>query len=296
MNKSRLFAFGCSFTNCIWPTWADIAGKNFDLFENWGQIGGGNSFIFYSLCEAIKKNKICSNDTVAVMWSSISREDRWIAARGWLTPGSIYNQPYYDAKFVENYADPRGYLIRDLATISAAQTILSSIGCNWKFFSMVPFEYHDDSDNKLKCFFKPDKDVTDLYQESIDAICPSVYEVVFKNNWYSRPGFVDIDSVKSSYKACQGKDWPTWNEFLTSGTKNCSRLIRKEIQTQFDFEKKLIRTDNHPTPLEHCEYLQKVWPEVDIDVEWVKNVDSAVLSRQRKKLDSLWQKRYVKRF
>lgn len=287
MSQQRLFSFGCSFTSYRWPTWADIAGKNFDVFENWGQGGGGNAFIFYSLCEAIKRNSIGPSDTVAIMWTSISREDRWTEKHGWLTLGSIYNQDEYDAEFVKKYADPRGYLIRDLALISAAKTMLSSIGCTWKFFSMAPLAYHNDGDNKSNCFFTPDKDVIDLYQDTVVDICPSVFEVTFNNNWYSRNGFVDLKDLEKRYKKYQGKDWPTWEEFLVSGTKHCAHLIRKEIQVQFGFENELIRTDLHPTPLEHSEYLQKMWPELSVDLDWVNRIDSMILLNQ--KIDSVWQ-------
>ena len=36
---SRLFTFGCSFTNYAWPTWADFLGLEFEHFENWGVSG-----------------------------------------------------------------------------------------------------------------------------------------------------------------------------------------------------------------------------------------------------------------
>ena len=48
MKFKRAFVFGCSFTQYYWPTWADILGREFNKFENWGQCGGGNQFIFNS--------------------------------------------------------------------------------------------------------------------------------------------------------------------------------------------------------------------------------------------------------
>jgi len=42
---SRLFTFGCSYTNYRWSTWADCLAPEFDYFENWGQSGGGNHYI-----------------------------------------------------------------------------------------------------------------------------------------------------------------------------------------------------------------------------------------------------------
>lgn len=291
---SRLFSFGCSFTNYTWPTWADIAARNFDYFENWGQMGGGNSFIFYSLCEAIKRNSISKDDTVAVMWTSISREDRWIKSTGWLTVGSIYNQQVYDETFVKKYADPTGYLIRDLATISAARRVLDSIGCKWKFFSIVPLGYHDDSGDDSSCWFTLDQKVIELYKDDIGVIHPSVFEVVFNQNWYSRSGPVKLDNLEKKYNICRGKDWPSWEEFIVDRTENCSPDIKHEIQKIFGFEKDLIRNDLHPTPAEHSEYLQKVWPDLQLDRLWVDQINQKVLLGQD--LKPIWFTKAVKRF
>ena len=41
MNK-RFIAFGCSFTNYDWATWADIIGVNFDDYLNFGKPSGSN--------------------------------------------------------------------------------------------------------------------------------------------------------------------------------------------------------------------------------------------------------------
>lgn len=189
---ARLFAFGCSFTNYDWPTWADIAAREFDHFENWGRSGGGNAFVFCSLMEAIKRSNITQSDTVAVMWTSISREDRWISPDGWLTLGSIYNQSDYDPSFVARFADPTGYLIRDLAMISGAEAALELIGCRYHFFSVVPLEYHDDSHAADDCFAKLDQSVLALYQPVIDKIKPSMFETVFHGDWFSRNGEIKM--------------------------------------------------------------------------------------------------------
>ena len=51
---NRLFTFGCSFTRSKNPTWADIVARQYDHYQNWGQAGAGNSFIFYSLMEILR--------------------------------------------------------------------------------------------------------------------------------------------------------------------------------------------------------------------------------------------------
>ena len=74
----RLYTFGCSFTNYKWPTWADILSKEFEYFENWGRPGAGNSYITNAVVEASIKNKFTKDDTIMIMWSSMTREDRYL--------------------------------------------------------------------------------------------------------------------------------------------------------------------------------------------------------------------------
>jgi hypothetical protein len=63
--QGRLFTFGCSFTQYIWPTWADILAREFEYYENWGSSGAGNQYIFHSLVECYQRNLLNSNDTIS---------------------------------------------------------------------------------------------------------------------------------------------------------------------------------------------------------------------------------------
>ena len=271
--KNRLFTFGCSFTNYHWPTWADILARQFSYYENWGNSGAGNFFIFNSLVEAVKRRNITSDDTVIVMWSSIAREDRYVKNK-WLLSGSIYTQEIYDHKFVENFADPTGYLLRDISYVYAAKTILESINCKWIFLSIVPFACYEDC---IVSWFSIDKKILSLYSKELGCIRPSVYESVFNLNWLSRVGYRNFQDLKDSYLACKGANWPeTWEEFYQKYTTNSIGKYEDEILNKFKFGEKLIRTDYHPTPVEHLEYLIKTVPEFNVsseDQEWVQQMD-----------------------
>jgi hypothetical protein len=258
----RFFAFGCSFTKNTYPTWADIVGSGFSYYENWAKPGGGNHFIFNSLIECIKRNNINSNDTVIIMWTSIGREDRYTQKHGWVTPGSIYNQTVYDTDFIKQFADPTGYLLRDLAFIASAQMILASIGCTYYFLSTVPICLPDDNTNLT---IDIDQSIANLYKDELAAIKPSVYQVIFNNNWYSRPGPVNIAEVQQEYNACKGPNWPSWEKFVLQEFTNVPAKIVAEINEQHQLTNKLtVRSDTHPTTAEHLEYLQKVLPEIPI--------------------------------
>lgn len=268
---TRLFTFGCSFTEYKWPTWADILGREFDYFENWGRTGAGNSFIFNSLIECAKRNNITKDDTVIIMWTSIAREDRWTSERGWITPGSIYNQSEYDRNFVKTFADPIGYLIRDLATISGTKQILESLGCQWQFLSMVPLNYYNDSVDEFDNQLIINKNVLELYKDDLLAIKPSVYEVVFNNDWYSRP--VPSTESETEYNILKGNDWPSWQDFNANILTNISDKIKTEIKEKFF--KKNIRMDTHPTPQEHLLYLDALNFAISASTrKWIKEYNN----------------------
>jgi hypothetical protein len=192
----RLFTFGCSFTQYWrWPTWADALGQEYEKAENWGVCGGGNSLIFYSLVECHQRNQITADDDVYIMWTNTSREDRYVRDR-WHAAGNIYWTGGNDVpvEYILKFACERGYLIRDLATITATRHMLDHIGCRYRFLSKVPLSQTNESvglASNPKDTVGSDQDIRDLYQDTLDLIAPSVFEVVFKHDWNSRPGIVD---------------------------------------------------------------------------------------------------------
>lgn len=180
----RFFAFGCSFTfSNSRPTWADIIGKDFEHYENWGRPGSGNQYIFNSLIECNQRNKFTPQDTVYIMWTSFTREDRYVKDQ-WTGNGNIYmpNQ-IYSQDWIREFACERGYLIRDLATISATRDILNHWGVNYKFLSVLPIsnpsELHESQTIKTA-----NQDVLDLYQDISNEFLTSIWEIVYNSkNW-----------------------------------------------------------------------------------------------------------------
>lgn len=180
----RLFTFGCSFTNYRWSTWADCLAPEFDYFENWGQAGAGNQYIFNSIVEADARHKFGANDTVVVCWTSHMRDDRYINKR-WQTLGNIFTCPIYTTDYIKDHVDERGYMIRDLATMQATKMILENKpNLNWRFLSMVDVgwvtSFGDTSGNS---------DVCALYHDVIASIAPSYLNTVFRESgWPDRNG------------------------------------------------------------------------------------------------------------
>jgi len=218
---NRLFTIGCSFTQYWrWPTWADALGRQAEFYENWGLCGAGNSYILYSLMECHQRHRLTDKDTVMIMWTNTSREDRYLGGR-WQEGGNVYWSAgsTLPKDYVKNFTCERGYLIRDMANIASAKHFLEHIGCNWKFMSMVPLAK---SNNENELGANPDdpttdnQDVRDLYSDCLQNISPSVYEKLFNSNWFSGYGIPD------SYDP--------------------------------------VRRDFHPTPTEHVEYIDAIYP------------------------------------
>lgn len=325
----QLFAFGCSFTNYLWPTWADILGKHFETYYNYGKQGAGNQFIFNSIVEANLKHCFTPQDTVAIMWTNVSREDRYVNGE-WLTPGNIYTQKLYDKTFVKKFADTRGYYIRDLALIWTADQLLEKIGCKVIHFSMVditnPVQWdHEDYSEEID-------DLIVYYQPVLTKILPSVHSTVFNNDWQSRPNNASSETLSevlprvldrqrwvSWYENIRDPSWPDCNyedDFI-----NLPEYIQKECYEKFNYDagqritkynKKSIssqdnyknvqlnpkqRDDMHPTPAEHLEYLEYVLPDFDFDNStkiWTQEVNNLVQSAQD--YSSIWVPNIPKRW
>ena len=182
---SRLFAFGCSFTNYRWSTWADCLAPEFDNFENWGQAGGGNHYIFNSVMEADQRHHFGTGDTVIVCWTSFTRDDRYVDGR-WHTLGNMFACPIYNTEYLKTHVDERGYLLRDLAYIKAVKTLLQARPkVDWKFLSMVEImarPWPDDNTSQHR-------DVMRLYSDVLDSVLPGYDKTVFKDSgWPDRNG------------------------------------------------------------------------------------------------------------
>ena len=182
---SRLFAFGCSFTNYRWSTWADCLAPEFDSFENWGQAGGGNHYIFNSVMEADQRHHFGTGDTVIVCWTSSTRDDRYVDGR-WHTLGNMFACPIYNTEYLKTHVDERGYLIRDLAFMKAVKTLLQARPeVDWKFLSMVEImsrPWPDDNTSQHR-------DVMRLYSDVLDSVLPGYDKTVFRDSgWPDRNG------------------------------------------------------------------------------------------------------------
>jgi len=173
----RLFTFGCSFTNYMWTTWADILGYELDCeYYNYGQSGAGNQYIFNSIMQTDCLHNFNDDDLVIVEWTSATRNDLFKNNK-WSTPGNVYNQEDYD----KNSVDVNYYSLRDFASIKATMHFLET-KTQYHFLSMV--DLNTTFNQFTKSFFRTDKTFTkikNLYSDVLDNINPSFYDVLWQN-------------------------------------------------------------------------------------------------------------------
>lgn len=210
----RLFTFGCSFTNYPWPTWANIVASELDIpFWNYAEGGAGNQYIFNMIMQADALHKFTKDDAIMICWSSVTREDRYINDE-WQLYGNIFNNPAASAqgiwgslpwsraqKFLANWGDPTGFLVRDLAFVKASVELINSRGCQLTQLSMMGFQLEDTRDEAIEV----DNMLGLTYGQYIDQINPSFYQVLWDNDLGNKQK-INLDLVGKQYKDMH--PWP----------------------------------------------------------------------------------------
>lgn len=253
---SRLFTFGCSFTNWIWPTWADIYATKFDFFENWGLPSAGNLYIFNSIVEANKRYNFKANDTVAIMWSGMLRYDSYFHDR-WNC-------------FHKEHESIRGSEIINIGYINAIHELLESKKVNFTFLSMSEYNI--------------EKDIYALYKDTIDIIKPHI-------KYNTTPLKIDIDlNILESYKGChsyirdsydclKGINWPTFEDYIKQYPKSESDNKMKTFNSIVDNLWKNLQSDSHPTPVIHLKNLQYHFKDFQPDqktIDWIYKYEDLI--------------------
>ena len=243
---SRLFTFGCSCTAYNWPTWANIIGKEFDFFENWGLIGAGNQYIANTIVEASVRHNITKDDTVVVMWTSCTREDRYTDE--WVTAGNLYmhSGKLYTQEFITKYVTPRGTYIRDLPTIHMTDRYLESLGCNYQMLCM----------NELIDFNT--KTHGTLHEVGINK--RQLSKLFGKDNLKSNPD--QVDDVIELYKPVLDK---------------IKQPSISSVVSKYNLQQR--RRDNHPYPLEHLKFVEEVLPDFKVSEDtrlWIADINNSL--------------------
>lgn len=180
---NRFFAFGCSMTAYHWPTWADAIACEIPESYNYGKSGGGNMFIACQVSEANIRHKFTKDDLVMIMWSGVSREDRYIK-NSWLTPGNIYTQNYYNQDFIDKFADSKGFMVRDLNMIALTKGLLESTGTTYHMLSMAPLVHLQSADTEE---ITGVDELLEMYAPILNSILPDILTAELNGRWPQHP-------------------------------------------------------------------------------------------------------------
>jgi len=204
---TRLFTFGCSFTNYHWPTWADILEPGYDEYHNWARPGAGNQFIFERLVEADITFGFTPDDTIIVMWSSHNRHD-WYDWFGWQTKGNVLDNPeFFDKAYLDRFYDIKASIMHSFNYIHAAQQLLENKHSNWKMTSMDELVKPVVSEEYMipKLIKKLTSNEFSTFKEWPELL---KYESILTgSNWLSMPLKKYMDNTKYKYTKKQGDTW-----------------------------------------------------------------------------------------
>lgn len=157
----RLFTFGCSFTQYMWPTWATIIGYDTEAeMKNFALSGLGNVGIHHRIIEADMKYKFQPDDKIMILWSSFTREDRFKDGV-WEAYGSVFNAgcKYNNRTWIKNHWNLQNDLVKNMTAIITVNKLYKDI-IYWQGHSFAPFtseatDQFDDSETyqNLKDFY-----------------------------------------------------------------------------------------------------------------------------------------------
>jgi hypothetical protein len=215
----RLFTFGCSFTGYAWSMWPEIIAYDLDIpLYNFGKTGAGNQYIANTVSQANARYCFNKDDLVIVCWTNVCREDRWKDGE-WILPGNIFTQDVYNQKWVQKWADPLGYIIRDLGSIHLVNQVLSKSDCQHHFLSMLDVISDIDQWNLTNINFKnltkmnPNTgqetkiidDLLNIYHKDIKKINKSFYDVLWNGNIQLK---ISQEQKRFSNLFDDGHPWP----------------------------------------------------------------------------------------
>lgn len=254
----RFFAFGCSFTKYVWPTWADLLGQDFKESYNYGFPGVGNRAIMERVMEAHARHKFTQDDVVVIQWSSHIRFDWHMPVDltkigrpriyGWQTSGSVYspmNSELFPKQWHDIFFNEESYMMHSLNAIMAVTNLLKLINCSWYMTAMRDLEtLHSDATSIVsdKSTINRDKNALwetfpdlRIYKESLfddlsDKWLPSIEPWLTQNSKEEYYTFLDK----------KGNPWeeghPSVEQQVDWMTKNLRHLVSDQTNTEHYIE------------------------------------------------------------
>lgn len=267
MQPGRLFTFGCSMTQYYYPTWADILGRSWVHYENWGHAGSGNHFIFNSIIECDKKHTLTDNDTIIVMWTSVARLDTYQFDR-WLSNVKRFPMDKDLNPQTSTLVNcPRGYEIQSYGFMYAIDQFLQNKDIKYIPITWVTYDIEGD--------------VGDLYSSTIKNI-KKIHIPSDKKSLKGAYKTRGLEEWRDLYNKISGPDWPCWEKFLSDEFVEDDDYIGTELTNFRNLlaeDRQLRQTmveETHPTPAQHIDIAKQIAPDLTIDAEtmaWIQDIE-----------------------
>lgn len=218
----RIFTFGCSYTDYMWGTWANIIGSEFPdaEFRNLGKSGAGNVYMHNIIMQADSVYKFNQDDLILVEWTNVCREDRYLPEQcgGWTLTGNIFTRNPRATKaarsFVKNYVSEIGSYVRDFAIIKSAEDFIKHRS-PYHMIKMLDFDYINQwTNNKING--ETFEIMQEMYKPVLDNILPGMNDVLWGDDFQLKKQ-KDRDLVHENF------------------------------------------SDGHPSPVEHYDYVVKMF-------------------------------------
>jgi hypothetical protein len=214
----RLFTFGCSFTRFGWPTWADIMAWDLAIpNQNWGLSGLGNVGIFHRLVECDLKNRFTEDDLIVILWSHWHREDRYI--RHWQAHGNIFQEAFYDNKFISRYWSLENDIIKNSTAIISANKMYN-IAFQSNIMPLLAFE------SNPKDLTEKEQALFEFYKQSIPDQSLFEYNTTKAFDCYN---YDDHPTVLQHLNFLRNQVYPSLNLEIKDTTVEICNSIHEDI-------------------------------------------------------------------
>lgn len=138
-NRKRFFAFGCSYTQYSYATWADLIGRRFEEYYNFGAAGCSNTHIMNKVIEADNFYKFdASTDLVIIMLTGFGRFTYLPKnSNNWISKGDLYTYNHntkdpITTAFVDNMWSDDWAVYQSWINVKTIKNILDSKKIDYK--------------------------------------------------------------------------------------------------------------------------------------------------------------------
>lgn len=226
--QKRCFAFGCSYTEYVWPTFADLIGCNFEEYYNLGKSGSDNTYALNRLIDVHSLLKLDpKTDVVLFGVTSFGRFTYWHRREDWIGEGDYNflprpNDPKQNRYLENNDYSPLWSVYRSINAIKNFKLLMTAL--------KIPHIIYPALDNVGFCLNQ-----------------------IYSND---RPMF-DEWSIEEAENITKCYNWDTSIDEFTS-------QINNGPDVTYVTKDKFV--ENHPTTKTHYQYLQKFTPEFDTEI------------------------------